>query len=75
MLPCPPKNTHAYGGGHHAPGRGHHLPKEGSGDHRRRLLSDHFRILAADSPAGTCKTVTDPNLAWDCSGVAVVYIH
>ncbi|KAM3378800.1 MLO-like protein 5 [Capsicum galapagoense] len=56
MLPCPPKNTHAYGGGHHAPGRGHHLPKEGSGDHRRRLLSDHFRILAADSPAGTCKT-------------------
>ncbi|KAF3664734.1 putative E3 ubiquitin-protein ligase-like [Capsicum annuum] len=57
MLPCPPKNTHAYGGGHHAPGRGHHLPKEGSGDHRRRLLSDHFRILAADSPAGTCKTI------------------
>ncbi|MCE3050839.1 hypothetical protein HAX54_048278 [Datura stramonium] len=52
MLPCPLQQSLVHGG-HHAPGQGHHI-QDDTGEHRRRLLSDHFRILAADSPAETC---------------------
>ncbi|XP_059275144.1 MLO-like protein 9 isoform X4 [Lycium ferocissimum] len=62
MLPCPAQHVqHAvvpgHGGGHHAPGQGHHqdADHDDAGDHHRRLLWDHIRILAADSPAGACK--------------------
>lgn len=58
MLPCPAKHLAkvADGGGHHAPGEGHHKPPN-TGDHNRRLLFEHGRILAADS-AGACKPVS-----------------
>ncbi|OIS97900.1 PREDICTED: MLO-like protein 9 [Nicotiana attenuata] len=46
MLPCPAQHGHGHGHGH-----GH----IDTGEHHRRLLWDHFRILAADSPAKACK--------------------
>ncbi|KAJ8543098.1 hypothetical protein K7X08_005621 [Anisodus acutangulus] len=67
MLPCPAQHVQrvvvpGQGGGHHAPGQGHHQDADnaGAGEHRRRLLWDHGRILAADSPGGGCKPGTVP---------------
>ncbi|KAK4355446.1 hypothetical protein RND71_024417 [Anisodus tanguticus] len=66
MLPCPAQHVQrvvvpGQGGGHHAPGQGHHQDADnaGAGEHRRRLLWDHVRILTAYSPGGGCKPIRE----------------
>ncbi|KAK4364969.1 hypothetical protein RND71_016327 [Anisodus tanguticus] len=66
MLPCPVQHVQltvvpGQGGGHHAPGQGHHQDADDAdaGEHRRRLLWNHIRILAADSPGGGCKPIRE----------------